>query len=379
MKKIPTFTLVRRVSLTSQIAAPARPTEASGSGRQKSTAAKGDGDTETVARKSSSGQLKPARKPDSTLKSTATKAAEKSNSSFATDSRLQFTDRAVRKALSTTRLKDTYMSLDANFKEALRNSLTSQVLRQDGRVRSVEVSQNLKAITEDLARGERVLRVGVLDFGTYMAGLPTLMERLNKAQSMFTLFDIMTALPSGLVKNPKGFRDWVRAKNEGSLRKLKVAGALPQLIFDDFYTVAENIRKGMGLDIFVCLTPYRVAGLDNDGKPYWDHFGCTLGNVILVSTDDLRRYAAEANRPFEVGAGMLLVASLFTSVNEDLDYHRVDTGCIFDYNDDRDTLKTCIVNLTIDDHCLAMMTSEEAKAAKGMLIAMKRMRRRKEE
>ncbi len=377
MKKIPTFTLVRRVSLTSPLAASARPTEESGSGRPKATVGKATGYKVKDTRKSSSGAFNVAKKPESVVKITVRKAAAKTKSQ-PTDLRIRSTDREIQKVLSTARLKNTYLNLDANFKETLRSSLTSQVLRQDGKVRGVEVSQNLKEITEDLARGERVLRVGVFDFGTYMAGLPTLMERLNKAQSMFTLFDIMTALPSGLVKNPKGFRDWVKAKNEASLRKLKVAGALPQLIFDDFYVAAENIRKDMGMDIFVCLTPYRVAGLDNAGKPYWDHFVCTLGNVILVSTDDVRRYAAEANRPFEVGAGMLLVASLFTSVNEHLDYHRVDTGCIFDYNDDRDTLATSIANLTIDDHCLAVMTNAEAKAAKGMLTAMKRMRRRKQ-
>ena len=378
MKKIPTFTLVRRVSLTSQLAAPARPTDESGSGLPDARVGKAAGNTVKHTRRSSSGAFKAAKKPDSTVKITVRKAAAKTKSP-PTDLRVQSTDREIRKVLSTARLKNTYLNLDANFKETLRNSLTSQVLREDGKLRGVEVSQNLKEITEDLARGERVLRVGVLDFGTYMAGLPTLMERLNKAQSMFTLFDILSPLPSGLVKNPSGFRYWVKDKNAGSLRKLKVAGALPQIIFDDFYTAADNIRRGMGLDIFVGLTPYRVAGLDNDGKPYWDHFGCTLGKVILVSTDDIRRYAAEANRPFEVGAGMLLVASLFTSVNEALGYHTVDTGCIFDYNADRDTLTTCIANLTIDDHCLAQMTTEEAKAAKGMLTVMKRMRRRKEQ
>jgi hypothetical protein len=377
MKKIPTFTLVRRVSLNSQLAAPARPTEEIGSGRPKITVGKAAGYTVKDTRKSSSGLFKAVKKPDSTAKIAVKKAAAKSKSP-PTNLRVQSTDREIQRVLSTARLKNTYLNLDANFKETLRNSLTSQVLRQDGKIRSVEVSKNLKEITADLARGENVLRVGVLDFGTYMADLPTLMERLNKAQSMFTLFDIMTPLPSGLVKNPKGFRDWVRTKNEASLRKLKVTGALPQLIFDDFYVAAENIRKGMGLDIFVGLTPYRVAGIDGNDKPYWDHFGTTQGNVILVSTDDVRRYSAEANRSFEVGAGMLLVASLFMAVNEHLDYHRVDTGCIFDYNDDRDTLTTCIANLTIDEHCLAMMTREEVDAAKGMLTALKRMKRRKE-
>lgn len=363
MKKSSPFTLGLRASDSARLAAPIRRPKDVDSDTGKSKGVTGAGGPSTSSTKAVLGELKAA-----TLDEVGYAAISNPNA--------ETIDRAVLKVLSSARLKRAYSNLDENFKEALRNSLTTKELRDDGRVKSVEVNPQIKDITEDLAREDRVRRVAIIDFGSWVGGLPLLMERLNKAQSMFTLFEIVTPLPAGLVKTPQGFRDWVKAQWPSSLRKLKVAGAKPQMIFEDFYIAAENIRLSRSFDIVVVLTPYRVAAVDSDEKLVWDLFMASDENVALLSTDDVRRYAEEANRPFEAAVGMLLVASLFTAVNEGLNYHKIDTGCIFDYNDDRDSLKASIANLAIDNDCLALMAADEVQAAKSMLTALKKMKRR---
>ena len=337
MKKVPTFTLVRKFDL---------------------------GTPKVLSSKSKSSEQK----------------VEMTGSSESSRS-LQYSQ-AERAVLDTVKtlpgLSATFTGLDSPFKKTLVSSFVTTPTRSAKPRAKLKptVSDNLISVTRDLARLEKVHRVGLLDMGAWIGGLPTLLERLNAAQSMFTIFEVQAPLPGGLLKTSRGMAEWV-ADHRATGKKTGNTDEHfpPHVVFEDFLSAAESIRKDMGLDYIVGLTPALVAGVEPDGSLYLNHFSSVLGDTILLSTTDLRQFTEEANRPFEVGVGALLLAALLVAVNDKLDYHD-DTGCLFDYNDSRVSLVPALRQLSIDEQCLLKMTQGQREAASQMLGVLRRMKRR---
>lgn len=268
-----------------------------------------------------------------------------------------------------------FENLGKPFKNALINSYVSiaPTNRKSGSRSTAIVSRDLLAVTQDLARSAKVFRVGLLDMGAWIGNLPKLLERLNAAQPLFTIFEIQAPVPSGLLRTPSGMAEWA-AMHMGPQWKNKTFA--PHMISDDFFAAAADIRRDMGLDLIVGMTPAMVAGTDPDGTVFWNHFSDVVGKKILISTADLRTYSENANRPFEAGIGVLLVSALLVAVNKKLEYHD-DTGCIFDYNESRISLVGTLKQMIIDDQCLDRMTPVQRDAATNMVAVLKRMKRRR--
>jgi len=220
------------------------------------------------------------------------------------------------------------------------------------------------------------MRVGLLDMGVWIGGLPDLLVKLNDVQSLFTLFEVQAPVPGGLIKTSEGMYDWCDEKLGRRMRRSSANPLQQHMIADEFYTVAEDIRAGMGLDLIVGLTPALIGGTEPDGSIFYNHFGCVREQCILLSTADLREFAEEARRPFEAAVGALLMPALLIALNPELGYDE-DNDCLFDYNGDRITLVETLKAMRIDDHCLGEMNDEQQTAALAMLKAIKSMRRRK--
>lgn len=334
--------------------------------------------TFTLVRKSNTSRSSSSKISETSLNpdtSVAKSVKTQKSTKYALDEFKRLGDRAVLKAVDNKKLRDVYSKLDENFKATLRSTFGSSSEDLFGEL-SPHVAQSVKRITEELARSDKVLRVGIIDLGAWVTALPTLVERLNESQSMFTLFEILAPIPGGLVKTTEGFKKWLAEQPGEPIAEMAAEDAsAPQMIFDDFHVVAKDIRIGMGLDMLIAFTPYMVAGTQ-DGHPFWNHFTATEGGCILISVTDLREYADQAVRPFEAAVGVLLVSSLFVTIIEDLDFHDVDTGCIFDYNQRRESLVDTIKEMMIDKECFAKMDLLQMQAAKSMLSVLKRMKRR---
>lgn len=345
MKKIPTFTLVRKV--IDELEPPATPTV-------------------SKARKRASEILKgggwPAARPRQ-----ANSSAIKSGSN---------TKRAVQVPRQSKQdLIAVFSKLEPNFKRTLTSSFVTNVAKETGGMLPLLGSDSVMSITRDLARHKMVRRVGVLDMGNWIGDLPTLLDRLNAAQPLFTIFEVQAPIPSGLIKTPEGMSEWAASHLNRSLGKKERAGLEQQMIANDFFVAAEDIRKAMGLDLIVGMTPAMVAGVSHDGGIYWNNISSVLDKTILLSTADMRQWAEKAGRPFEAAIGAALVSTLLIATNEELGYHQ-DTGCLFDYNDSRISFVNTLKTLKIEDCCLARMTQEQIEAALSMLSVLRRMKRK---
>ncbi|MGB5081205.1 MAG: hypothetical protein WBO23_10735 [Burkholderiales bacterium] len=278
---------------------------------------------------------------------------------------------------ASPKLTKVFVNLDPQFKKALISSfVTIPAKAAKSRARAKpSVSTGVISVARELARLEKVRRVGVLDMGAWIGGLPTLIERLNAAQPLFTIFEVQAPIPGGLLKTPAGMAEWAVEHLGKQLSKRERDALERHVIANEFFAAAEDIRTHLGLDFIVGMTPAMVAGVQSDGSIYWNHFSSVFDKTILLSTADLRQFAEDAGRPFEAGVGALLVAALQIAVNRKLGYHE-DTGCIFDYNGMRATLVTTFKQMRIDAQCLHNMTPEQRDAATSMLAVLKRMKRR---
>jgi len=274
-------------------------------------------------------------------------------------------------------LAKAFVNLNPRFKKALVGSFVS-VLAKAAKQRAVakpSVSPDVISVTRELARQDKVRRVGVLDMGAWIGGMPALLERLNAAQPLFTIFEVQAPVPGGLLKTPVGMAEWASEHLRKPLSKRERDSLERHVIANDFFVAAEDIRRHLGLDLIVGMTPAMVAGIEANGTIFWNHFSAVLGKTILVSTADLRQFAETAGRSFEAGVGALLVAALMIAVNRKLEYHE-DTGCVFDYNRNRVSLINTLKQMHIDARCLHQMTQEQRDVATNMLTVLKRMKRR---
>lgn len=229
-------------------------------------------------------------------------------------------------------------------------------------------------IVRQVALRDDVLRVGILDMGAWIGGLPNLLSRLNSAQDLFAIFEVQAAVPAGLVKTPEGMVQWIEKETGERLPPKERKSMQRQLITDDFFSAAADIRESMGLDRLVGITPAMLAGRESDG-PFWNYFTRVRGSEIVISTADVRDYAEVAGRPFEAAVGAMLIPTLLIAANSNLRYHD-DTGCLFDFNQARVTFIESIHNMMIDVQCKKRMTPDQWAAASGMVKAISAMKRR---
>jgi hypothetical protein len=271
-------------------------------------------------------------------------------------------------------LAKVFASLDPQFQMAYLSSFATSTAKamRPGTTAPLDVNHDAVKVIRDLARQETVRRVGLLDMGAWIGGLPPLLERLNNAQSFFTIFEIQAPLPGGMLKSPAGMEAWTNSQLGKPLRQKEPFE--PHVIANEYFVAAQDIRKSLGLDFVVGISPAMVAGVEPDGEIFWNHFSAVADKTILLSSADVRQFSREAGRPFEAGVGVLLVASLLIAVNGHLQYHD-DTGCIFDYNGSRVSLANSIRRMRIDGSCLRTMTSDQRDAARQMLATLRRMKR----
>jgi hypothetical protein len=219
----------------------------------------------------------------------------------------------------------------------------------------------------------RALRVGVLDLGAWLGDLRSLLEELNRAQALVELFEIQAPVPGGLIKTSEGMLQWA-AENGLYTGSMEPSAFEPQMIANEFFLAAEDIRKSFELTRVVGVTAAMIAGVDEDGV-YSNYVTAGEEKVILLSVKDVRAFAEQADRPFAAAVGALLVGALFASINDKITYHP-DTGCLFDDNQSRESLVETFKALRIDATCFSKLTPKQRVAADAMLSALRLMKRK---
>ena len=231
--------------------------------------------------------------------------------------------------------------------------------------------KKLKAVVKDLNRSDKVLTVALWDLDAGVSGLSQLIEPLNSAQTAFTFFDFRAPVPAGLVIKSNMFAKWARKRLGKLIPEADQGNIKNNFMFDDFHKFAKVVRERIGVDYLVGITQYMLAWKEQD-KVYWNYFTTYDGRIIMVSAFDMRRYAKRAGRPVEAAIAGLAVSQLLQILNRKLAFHENRTKpCMFDFNEDRDSIARALKHPRIDPECLDQMNQPYREAAEKIVAFLK--------
>ncbi len=229
----------------------------------------------------------------------------------------------------------------------------------------------LAVLVRSLDREPEVETVGIWQLDGTAGILNTAIEILNEAQGAFMFFQVEAAVPAGLVSRATRLATWAE-ENGQNLSDADRRELNENVIADDFFAQAAMRRDEMGLGTLAGVTGYMIAGLD-EGDIFWNHFSSGDQRLILVSTDDLRSYAAMADVPFENAVARLVVEQVLTEVSPELDFHEEphETPCVFDVNAGRVSLVDSLAMPAIHPDCLAKIPLRWQPAAVAMIEGLR--------
>jgi hypothetical protein len=221
-------------------------------------------------------------------------------------------------------------------------------------------------------------KVGIWDLGAWVGGLPHIIEALNGSQQVAQFFEIQAAIPAGLQSSAKKLTDFAETRLRRPLTREETQGARDAVLDVDFFPRGEAVRRDLTLDYLVGISPDSLAGIvmppgARRRTIYFDFFSSSDDdnpNTSIVSVNGLRSIAAAANRPYEMVVGYLSVRAALVVLNGDrLAFHE-DTGCLFDFTDDRNSIVRGLRTPHIEESCLNKIRKKYRAAALAMVRAL---------
>src|SRR5205085_8182589 len=117
------------------------------------------------------------------------------------------------------------------------------------------------------ASASGVERVGIWDLGAWLgAGLPRLIDGLNAAQQRVAFFEVKATVPPGLTRDPERVRAWFQKNVKRRLNADDRKEVDENIISNDFFKLADAVRRDLGIEWIVGVTPSMVAGREDDGS-----------------------------------------------------------------------------------------------------------------
>lgn len=208
--------------------------------------------------------------------------------------------------------------------------------------------------------------IGLWDLGAWLGGLSRLVESMNEVQKTFVFYEVKATVPAGFISRPERIIPWLTEVLGRKLKSSEKRDIQNNLIADDYFELAEKIRKDIGIAYLVGITPSMVAGLDND-EPYWNHFSTFEKSTILASTYQLREFAENTGRPFEVFLAKVIISQILVAHYwPRLGFHE-DCGCLFDYNADRVSLIKNVLSPYIEAECMDAIDADHQPAVRALV------------
>lgn len=257
-----------------------------------------------------------------------------------------------------------------SFNPNLCRALIASIYAQKSVEPKEQVPSKLWRVVTDLQRGGNVITVAIWDLGTKMGGLSDVIDALNGVQPAFTFFKLRAPVPAGLVIHSDDLVQWARKRMAGQISKSEQQRLKSNFMFSDFYKYAGVVREQIGVDYLVGITQHMVAWEDGEDF-YWNYFTASDKRIILVSAYNMREYAAQADRPFEAAMAGMVIAQLLQELNKKPLFHRENRGCLFDFNEEHDTIVESIRKARIEEKCLGLIDEKYREAAEKMVKALR--------
>jgi hypothetical protein len=232
--------------------------------------------------------------------------------------------------------------------------------------------------TRGLHESNGAKKIGIWDLGAWVGGLPHVIEALNGSQQVAQFFEIQAAIPAGLQSSAEKLRVFAGRRLRRPLTVEETRESRDAVLDEDFFPRGEAVRRDLALDYLVGISPAPLAGIVTPPGArrrtiYFDFFSSTDDDnpkTSIVSVNGLRGIAADANRPYEMVVGYLSVRAVLVILNADrLGFHD-DTGCLFDFTDNRKAIVRGLRTPHIEDVCFKKIHLRYREAALEMVRAL---------
>ncbi len=251
----------------------------------------------------------------------------------------------------------------------LSRTLIASTYAQKAVTPTAQVTGRLKRVLSELQQSPQGVTVAIWDLDAKVSGLSEIVAAINKAQPIFTFFELRAPVPAGLVVRSDAFKRWALSRFGWHVTKKDEQEFKDNLLFDDFERFARVVRESIGVDYLVGITQQMVA-FQEGRKVYWNYFSTYNQRVVLSSAYQMREFAKKAGRPLEVAIAGIVIAQLLQILSRKISYHE-NRGCLFDYNEERDTIVETIRKTEIDPQCLSLIDEKYRAAAEKMVKALR--------
>jgi len=228
--------------------------------------------------------------------------------------------------------------LEESTSEAKRNLLKASVqylsLNSENETDEAdELMSAFETLAADLGKNANVVTVGLWDLGTRAGNLPKIVSRLNEGQKTFTFYDLQAAVPAGLVSRRERVLSWAERHGGNQSHKINFPAHEANVIADDFFDYARQIRQYFNLAYVIGIVPQRITNLEADNRVSVNRYAASSGRAgkgryCLLSAYNLRRQAKETERAFESSVTLLVVCQILISLSKTLTYE-TPKNCIF--------------------------------------------------
>lgn len=190
------------------------------------------------------------------------------------------------------------------------------------------------------------VHVGIWDMNTSAGTLPKLLAELEEKQNYFSFYNVVAPFQTGLtLPGPHVAAEWLSRTRTRMSRQSAAENVSAARIFD----AAKPVLRQMPIDWLVVVVASMISDARPTGDSMYNLFATSKGRVVLVSAFDLRHYAAEAGRPFEVALLGCALSGLVAAMVPRVEYRNQSTGSIFDYCIVRHDIVKCIREAHVDE------------------------------
>jgi hypothetical protein len=220
--------------------------------------------------------------------------------------------------------------------------------------------------------------VGIWDLGAWVGEMPEILATMNGAQQQLRFFEVHAAIPAGLTSTKQRVIKWGEARLGTELSPRNKREITNSIIDEEFFELAKLVRRDLGVDYLIALSPDAIAGeeTDQDGHTvHSDFFSSSLGKTSLVSTVRLREYAEKADRTFAFAVGFIITSVIFYALNSRVEYHKEERGCLMDYNYVRAHIARAMAKPFICDECARKSKPQFLAIARSLLEGLDQMPR----
>jgi hypothetical protein len=220
----------------------------------------------------------------------------------------------------------------------------------------------------------KAVRVGIWDLGAFVGGIRNVIAALNRSQRAIEFYDIQAAVPSGLAATVDYLRITAIAQLGRPLTDVEIADLRPAMLADDFFRRSEAVRLDLKLDYLVSVTPMPLARIyEPPGQArtiHCDLFSTSSDRNSVVSADGLFKFAERAQQPYEMAVAYLVVGAVLYALNERADFHEENRACLFDFNNDRESILGGLRKPKICQACLELIDDGYRNPAIAMMRAL---------